>query len=238
MIPAAVRAIFFDAVGTVIFPDPPAASVYAAVAQRYGSCLPLDVIEGRFREAFRREEAFDHSTNGLRTDEEREERRWRHIVAAVLDDVTDGEACFRELFEHFSRPEAWRCAPGVAETLAELSRRGYRLGLASNYDRRLRAVAAGLPELRSLDCLVISSEVGWRKPARQFFESVVRQAGVPPEEVLFVGDDPVNDEEGARAAGLQTILLDPRGLRGLRGRRGHRARDRAGSCITRMSDLL
>src|SRR5262249_5289944 len=198
MIPKGVRAVFFDAVGTVIFPEPPAAEVYAAVGRRHGSRLPPGLIGDRFRAAFRREEQFDLD-NGLRTDEERERRRWRHIVAAVLDDVADGEACFRELFEHFSRPGAWACAPDAAATWAGLAGRGYRLGMASNYDRRLRAVAAGLPELRPLGALVISSEVGWRKPAPQFFDALVRQAGVSAGEILFVGDDPINDDGGARA---------------------------------------
>jgi putative hydrolase of the HAD superfamily len=96
--------------------------------------------------------------------------------------------------------------------------------LASNYDRRLRSVAAGLPELRPLGHLVISSEVGWRKPAREFFDAVARAAGVPAGQVLFVGDDPVNDGEGARAAGLQALLIDPRGP--------------CQGCITRVGDLL
>jgi len=223
MIPRGVRAIFFDAVGTVIFPAPPAAEVYAAVAARHGSRLSLAEIARRFRSAFHGEEELDRG-NGLRTDEEREERRWRHIVGTVLEDVRDGEACFRELFEHFSRPEAWACAPDAGATLAELARRGYRLGMASNYDHRLRAVTAGLPDLRLLECLVISSEVGWRKPAPEFFAAVVQEAGAGAEEILFVGDDPINDEAGARAAGLQTLLLDPRG--------------RAQAPLRRLSDLL
>lgn len=208
MIPPAVRAVCFDAVGTLIVPDPPAAVAYADVGRRFGSRLPVDVIEARFRAAFRAEEAIDHQ-NGLRTDEGREERRWRRIVAAVLDDVGDGEGCFRALWEHFSHPEAWRCAPDAAATLAELARRGYGLGLASNYDRRLRTVVAGLPALRPIEWLVISSEVGWRKPARPFFDAVVVTAGVSADQILFVGDDPVNDDEGARAAGLRSLLLDP-----------------------------
>ena len=223
MIPASVRAIFFDAVGTLIVPAPPAAEVYAEIGRRHGSRLPLDVIGTRFRAAFRAEEEFDWR-NDLRTDEEREVRRWRRIVDEVLDDVTDGEAVFRELFEYFSRPSAWHCDPDAGAVLAELARRGYRLGLASNYDRRLRSVVAGLPALRPLQHLVISSEVGWRKPAREFFDAVVQEASVPAGQVLFVGDDPVNDGEGARAAGLRALLLDPCGPRE--------------SCLVRLGDLL
>ena len=38
----------------------------------------------------------------------REYARWREIVAETLIDVTDAEACFRELHAYFARPDAWR----------------------------------------------------------------------------------------------------------------------------------
>jgi putative hydrolase of the HAD superfamily len=206
MIPHDVRAVFFDAVGTLIHPEPSAATVYAAVARSLGSRLTEAEIAARFRAAFEREEAFDLA-NGLRTSEERERRRWRHVVAAVLPDVCDGERCFAELFAHFARPDAWRCEPQAAAVLAELGRRGYVLGMASNYDSRLRSVVAGLPELRPLRHLVISSEVGWRKPAPEFFAALCERTGLSPAEILVVGDDRVNDYDGATAAGLRAVLI-------------------------------
>jgi putative hydrolase of the HAD superfamily len=215
MIPPDVRAVCFDAVGTLIHPEPSAAAVYAAVARSLGSRLIEPEIAARFRIAFTREEAFDIA-NGLRTDEERERRRWRHIVAEVLHDVCDGERCFEELFAHFARPDAWRLDPGAAAVLAELERRGYVLGMASNYDRRLRTVAAGLPALRPLRHLIISSEAGWRKPAPEFFAALCKHTGLSLGEVLFVGDDRVNDYDGAKAAGLRAVLVGADGIDGLR----------------------
>jgi putative hydrolase of the HAD superfamily len=219
MIPPDVRAVFFDAVGTLVHPDPPAAAVYATVARALHSRLCEAEIATRFRTAFAREEARDRA-NGWRTSEERERQRWRCIVAKVLDDVVDDECCFRELFTHFGRPEAWRCDPQVAGVLAELGRRGYALGVASNYDARLHAVLAGFPELRPLRHVVISSEVGWRKPAPEFFRALRARVGLAPAEVLYVGDDRANDYEGALAAGLRAALVgagDGGGLRGLIG---------------------
>src|SRR5205823_12064018 len=91
--------------------------------------------------------------------------------------------------------------------LTELGRRGYILGLESNYDRRLRRVVAGTPGLQPIRQLVISSEVGWRKPAPEFFAAVCRAAELPAEQIAFVGDDRDNDYDGARRAGLRAILL-------------------------------
>lgn len=200
--------IFFDAVGTLIHPEPSAPSVYATVGRRFGSRLDEATIATRFRAAFRRQEEADQ-VGGLRTCEERELLRWRTIVREVLDDVTEPEACFDALYAHFARPDAWRCVPETTEVLATLAVRGHTLGIASNFDSRLRGVAAGLPPLRPVRHLVISSEIGWRKPAAPFFVEMCCQAGSLPGQVLYVGDDPANDYEGARAAGLQVLLLDP-----------------------------
>lgn len=221
-----VRAVFFDAVGTLIQPHPPATEVYLAVGRRFGSQRTLADIGRRFSHAFREEEARDQA-NGWRTSEARELDRWRRIVATVLDDATDAAACFTALYEHFAQFAGWRCDPDAAGTLDELARRGFQLGLASNFDSRLRRVVAGLPALALLTHLVISSEVGWRKPAAAFYATLCQQANRPPEHILLVGDDLRNDYDGARSAGLAAVLLDPHGSQGT-----------AISQIERLSDLL
>lgn len=204
------QAIVFDAVGTLIFPEPAAPIVYAQVGRRHGSRLTDDVIRSRFRAAFARQEALDRDA-GLRTSEERERLRWQAIVAEVLTDLTSPAACFEELFAHFASPAAWRCEEGAGDILQGLADQGNQLALASNYDSRLRRVVAGLPPLQPIRQLVISSEIGCRKPAREFFEHTCRLLGLPPARVLVVGDDRANDCEGARAAGMPAILFDPQG---------------------------
>jgi putative hydrolase of the HAD superfamily len=207
---ADVDAVFFDAVGTLIHPEPSAALAYAEAGRRHGSALTADAVRQRFAAAFAGEEAADLA-GGLRTSEERELRRWRAIVAAVLDDVRDAEACFADLYAHFARPAAWRVEAQAAEVLRALAARGLTVGVASNFDRRLRGVADGLPALADVRHFFISSEVGWRKPAPQFFAALAAGAGVPAGRILLVGDDRDNDYLGAQAAGLRAVLFDPRG---------------------------
>jgi len=207
-IPDEVRAVVFDAVGTLLHPEPAAAEVYARIGRRFGSRLSVASIRTRFGEAFAGEEAIDVAGR-LRTSEERERQRWRTIVAQVLDDVSDGEVCFEALYEHFSRPESWRCEPDTETVLAALAERDYQLGLASNYDRRLRRVADGTPALRFFGHLTVSSEVGWRKPAAEFFAAIGQSFGLKSAEILYVGDDRVNDYDGALAAGMWAVLYDP-----------------------------
>jgi putative hydrolase of the HAD superfamily len=201
-------AVVFDAVGTLIHPEPAAGLVYAEVGARFCSKLAPQAITERFRFAFQREEAVDKHA-GWQTSEERERERWRAIVRTVLDDVADPETCFQQLFDHFSNPAAWRCDPDATDILQQLAERAYTLGLASNYDRRLRRVVAGLPLLRPIHYIAISSEIGWRKPAAEFFASLYLMTGLAPQKILFVGDDMANDYEGARAAGCQAVIFDP-----------------------------
>ncbi|VTR94369.1 haloacid dehalogenase superfamily subfamily -2-like had subfamily ia : Haloacid dehalogenase superfamily enzyme, subfamily IA OS=Singulisphaera acidiphila (strain ATCC BAA-1392 / DSM 18658 / VKM B-2454 / MOB10) GN=Sinac_5298 PE=4 SV=1: HAD_2 [Gemmata massiliana] len=210
-VPVHIRAIFFDAVGTLLFPEPSAPAVYAAVALRYGLRLAPGDVQNRFITAYRVEEAADVATQ-LATSEARERERWHRIVTQTLTGVSDPEACYRDLFDHFAKPAAWRVAPDAAEVLAALQSRGLVLGMGSNYDARLWPVLAGFPELAALtDRVVISAAVGVRKPGTGFFQTVTRIANCEPNEVLFVGDDLDNDYVGATTAGMHAILLDPRG---------------------------
>jgi len=202
----AVRAIYFDAIGTLIHPEPSAAAVYADISCRHGSRLRRDEIRRRFATAFARQEEIDRAAHWC-TSEAREHERWQSIVGEVLDDVSDPDACFAELYDHFARPAAWRCDESAPRVLAELSRRGYLIGLASNYDQRLHTVLAGLEALRGIQRVLLSAAIGWRKPAPAFFAALAAQAGVEPREALYVGDDLESDYTGALGAGLNAVLL-------------------------------
>lgn len=210
MLLSAIRAIILDAVGTLIHPDPPAPMVYSQVGKRWGSRHDPDAIKTRFFQAFKQEEMTDRRL-GWRTSEAREIERWRHIVANVLDGVSNREDCFQALFGHFGRPEAWRCDRATGAVLSGLAQRGFLLGMASNYDSRLYKVLAGKPELRPIEHVIISSEVGWRKPAPEFFAAVCRIVGLPADQILYVGDDLVNDVQGAKSAGLRAVWFAPSG---------------------------
>ena len=211
-----IRWIAFDAVGTLIFPDPPVAEAYWRIGTRFGSRLGEDEIRRRFRETFRRSERNDFGTGGveswaqpdrLTTSEAFERERWRQIVAEVIDDLPDLGACFDALFQHFGSPAAWILDPEAATVLPKLAQAGYRLAVASNFDRRLEAVIDGKPELRSIELRAVSSVLGYRKPSTLFYRRLVEAAGCRPDEILMVGDDYENDVLAAQRAGLQAIQL-------------------------------
>jgi putative hydrolase of the HAD superfamily len=202
--------IYFDAAGTLLFPQPSVGEIYAAIGQRFGSRRTAAELATRFRDAFRRQEALD-AANQWRTSDERELIRWRAIVAEALDDAVDAEQCFETLYHHFTQPDVWTCPPETEEVLSELATRSYGLGIASNFDRRLYAILQGKPELRFIGGVQISAQTNWSKPAPAFFAAAAADAETPPARILFVGDELANDYDGPRAAGFAALLLDPAG---------------------------
>jgi len=211
--PVPIRCVALDAVGTLIEADPPVVDAYAEIGRRHGSRLSRDVVRSRFVSALKRcaDEDRKKGAEGLVTSEEAECHRWRWIVGQVFVEIDDGvaaERCFGELFEHFGRPSSWRCFDDVAETVALIERLGLDMVIASNFDCRLHTICTGWPLLQAAHAVVVSSEVGWKKPGREFFRAVVDTCGYRAEQVLMVGDDPVNDVEGALDSGMQAVWVD------------------------------
>lgn len=203
-----IQGIVFDAVGTLIEPSPSVALAYVQAAARQGVVVETHVVKERFHHYFRNDEVDD--LNGpMATDEVLERRRWRRIVGNVLPDLPNPDRGFEELWDHFSHPQSWRVFSDVAPALDMLEAAGFPMLIASNFDRRLRAVLAGHPEFEGrVEPLLISSEVGFRKPHPNFYEAACDALSLSPSCVLYVGDDPENDVRGPRRAGLSGLLLD------------------------------
>jgi putative hydrolase of the HAD superfamily len=101
------------------------------------------------------------------------------------------------------------CAPAL---VAELRALGARLKVAvvtngSGRRQRAKLSRAGLASLFTDEQLFVSGEVGAAKPDRRIFQLALERTGLAADRVLFVGDDPVRDIGGARAAGLRTCWV-------------------------------
>lgn len=205
-----LKAVAFDAVGTLIEPVPSVAQAYRLAAQRVGLELPAELIKSRFYQAFQNDDHLpDHAT-----DEANEQSRWRQIVAHCLPELSSekSDQVFASLWQHFADPSNWRLFDEVPYVLDLLHEKGVRLCVASNFDSRLRQVWAGLEGVRQLDRhLIISSEVGCRKPGQKFYEAVGKHLECQFDEILFVGDDWVNDVEVPMKFGFETVLIDRHG---------------------------
>ncbi len=105
----------------------------------------------------------------------------------------------------------------VKETVIELNRRGYLLGIIANTITETE-IPDYLEEYGLTECfktVVLSSKVGIRKPNPEIYWEAARRIEVEPAKCAYVGDNPVRDVEGTRAAGygMMILLLEPETLK-------------------------
>ena len=105
-------------------------------------------------------------------------------------------------------PSSLELYPEVHDTLLGLRRAGYRLALISNWQCGLGHFCVELGIGHTFDHILASAELGHAKPAREIFDEATRRLGVAASETLLVGDSREDDFEGARAAGLNAVLID------------------------------
>jgi putative hydrolase of the HAD superfamily len=205
-----VRAVVFDAAGTLIHLPKGAAHHYAEVAARHGLTLDSSQLGKAFASVWTTV-APPPTTRAQRPDDDR--NWWRMLVDEVLgrcgisEDSFDRGAYFDELYAEFTLPGIWECYPDVMPVLGELSQ-CFTLAVISNFDGRLRPILDQLGLSVFFRDIIISSEVGADKPHSWIFEETARKLGLPSSEILHVGDDPEADWRGAAAAGFQVFELN------------------------------
>lgn len=105
------------------------------------------------------------------------------------------------------RPE-YAPYPEVPEVLEELRRRGYRLAVVSNWEPDLPDVLRRVGLLDAFEVVVASAVVGAAKPDPRIFRVALDALRLEPHTAVHVGDSYEADVQGARAAGIQPVLLD------------------------------
>lgn len=107
---------------------------------------------------------------------------------------------------------ATRLFEDAPATLARLRAAGLCLGMVTNGYTAMQTRKIRHHRLaRYMDCVIISEDAGVHKPDKAIFNLALEQAGASGQRSLFVGDTPSTDIEGACQAGLQAVLIDPRG---------------------------
>jgi putative hydrolase of the HAD superfamily len=138
---------------------------------------------------------------------------WRDYFHIILNRVglptEKREAVIDALWEAHQRVGLWTVPiAGGPETVAELKRHGYRLGVVSNAEGRVEQDLESAGYRGLLETVVDSHVVGVEKPDPEIFDIALRRLDARPESSIFVGDVPAVDVEGARAAGVTPILID------------------------------
>lgn len=197
--------LLFDAFGTLIYPEPDAASVYFDFGRRFGDSRSLETIRQLFKQSLAK---FTGPSGNLQTDPSTEIERWKNIVEAVFGHLPIWESLFTQLWQHFGNPQHWRLYPDTGEILVQLYQYGFDLSIASNFDSRLFSICKGLEPLNHICRIFISAELGWRKPSAQFFQAIAKQLPASSQPIWMIGDNWELDIAPAQACGWNAVYLD------------------------------
>lgn len=154
----------------------------------------------------------------------------RKTIEFIRVEDRDGYRSKRELYQELKEKLSWKRETSVDEliefwfsefsnctvlmenavdVLESIKDRGYKLGLITNgsiHSQNAKIDKVGIREY--FDCIVVSDEVGIKKPDARIFQMVVNDLGVSATNTWYVGDHPVNDYKGARDAGLNAIWFE------------------------------
>jgi putative hydrolase of the HAD superfamily len=193
----ATRAVFCDALGTLVELAPP----WTRLARELGTHP-----DERLVAAVRAEMAYyrDHAHEGA---DEASLAALRARCAALLSRELGREVGVETLMAAMR----FRAYGDAAPALGRLRERGLALVCVSNWDVSLAEVLARCRLAELLDGVVTSAGAGARKPDPAIFEPALALAGCSPWEAIHVGDTVAEDVAGARAAGIDSLHLDRRG---------------------------
>jgi putative hydrolase of the HAD superfamily len=218
----APRAVLLDALGTLLELEPPAPLLRAELAHRFG----VSVSETEAQRAIGTEIAYYRA----HLDEGRDAAglaALRGGCAGVLHAAlpeTAQQALPRgdALLEALLASLRFRPYDDVGPALAAYRSRGLRVVVVSNWDVSLHDVLQEIGLRTLLDDVLTSAEAGARKPSPAIFEQALRLAGTPAAETIHAGDSLAEDVAGARAAGIEPVLVrrdgspGPNGVRTVR----------------------
>lgn len=206
------RLVTFDAAGTLIEMQSDVCTVVLDEAKKIG--LVIDTKKGQ--------SSFKHSYEKYRNDQvEAEIRRdsneiisvWQKMAADWLTTLGEDPTACRELVERvrdslISRQSVvWRLYDDVLPTMETLKRRGFVIGVISNWDHTLHYVLEHLGLTKHLDFAIASLEFGKEKPHPDIFNEALKRSGAF-NKPLHIGDDWEDDYRGAIEAGWDALLID------------------------------
>jgi putative hydrolase of the HAD superfamily len=199
-----IRAITFDAAGTLIAPHPSVGAVYAEVATAFGLERDAAELERNFLPAFKSVQARWGVPYGADEDDAR--RFWHAVIEDTFGEPLPYEiAC--ELYDTFATAKRWRVLPGVRDALTLIGDLNLPMAVVSNFDNRLLPLLSEL-YLGPFCTVVTSASVGRAKPDPAALTQACRILDVTPQEVLHLGDSEREDGGMCAATGARFLRCD------------------------------
>lgn len=206
-----VKALSFDAAGTLIELSEPVGASYSRVAARHGIHAAPDDLSTAFKTVWRKTPSAFSVDSPVK--DPNEKSWWRRLVLSVFEEADASlegdeqfDRFFEDLYDHFEEPGTWTAVPEAFEVLPVLAE-AFPCIILSNFDGRLRRILRDLDLFDFFDATLLSCELGASKPDPLVFDAARAHFNLPPEQILHIGDDPICDWEGATRAGFASFRV-------------------------------
>ena len=197
-----LRAVVFDVDFTLARPGPDLGPEgYRRLGERHGLSLDPSLYDEARRAAFatlKRHPELDH-----------DEEIWVLFTQRIIEGmggVGETYAAALEMEGAWSHAHHFELYDDALPALAKLRQHGLLIGLLSNSARDLDAFVSH--HALTVDAVLTSISHGKTKPHETIFRRMLELLDVEPGEAVMVGDTLEDDVEGARAVGMQALLVD------------------------------
>jgi putative hydrolase of the HAD superfamily len=200
------EAVTLDAMGTLVSIAPPGPRLQRSLARRFGREIDLARCESAMRAEMRHYRA--HCT-GAR--DASSLAALRLDCASLLADALAIDVPGADILPSLTDAISFLAYEDALPALGRLAAAGLKLAVIANWDVSLPDVLARLGLAEPFGVIVTAAAVGATKPDARPFQAALEQLGAEAGRSVHVGDDPVTDIAGARAAGMSAVLLDRSG---------------------------
>jgi len=208
-----IRAIFFDWFYTLARFEPPRQQLYHQAFRDFGVELPPEKVMRGILVAD--QYFFEENAKSPVTERSPEEqvKLYSHYPEAILTETgvkASGDMSLKiikSVREKYKKV-TFALFDDVLSTLKALKQQNFILGLLTNLAGDMVAICRQLGLEAYLDFVITSKEVGADKPNPSIFLAALAKAGVNASEAIHVGDQYKFDVIGARAAGINPVLID------------------------------
>ncbi|HYB91087.1 MAG TPA: HAD family hydrolase [Candidatus Binataceae bacterium] len=226
MADARIKAVVLDLFDTIVEWNPAGLPRFEWRGREVRSTAPLlfKPLEAALGEGFDRDAFLEMHESVIREifaeragDNPREvtcyQRFERILLRLGIDDARARSLADELRRTHMGQVRAVTSAPPHRVEAVHRLKRAYRLGLLSNFDDSETGHQimqdTGVRDL--FDAVVLSADLGLRKPSAGIFAAIAGMLALDPQEILFVGDTANEDVLGSKRAGMRAAWINRHG---------------------------
>ncbi|XP_042193519.1 haloacid dehalogenase-like hydrolase domain-containing protein 3 [Callorhinchus milii] len=200
----------WDVKDTLLRARRPVGDLYSSEARKHGVQVKAEDLNKSFAEAYRTQrKSFPNYglAQGLSS-----KQWWVDTVKQTFrlcgvseDRVLSPVA--EKLYRDFASAGNWETFADVKGALDHCNKLGIRMGVISNFDRRLEQVLSSCELRHYFEFVLTSEDVGVTKPDQRIFRAALEMARVEPPQAAHIGDDVRKDYLAARSVGMNGFLI-------------------------------